>query len=123
MDYLKAKSIFKPHQFPFGERYKNEKFIIVAFPLKELYPRVGQTKIVEKYEKASNIDPIWVSVGRKMRSGKIQPYWDNRSHIEDGNHRTEAMKRLGKKSIKTIIPESHWEVYKSWATNRVTQKT
>jgi len=117
MIHQQAKDLFIPREFPFGIRYHEENFIVRKINVKDLRPSTQRPEIVEKYKSILSeekpVDPIWCSVGRKMKDGNIQRFYHKYVEIKDGNHRAQAAKELGLKQIDAVLPESHWEVYES----------
>jgi hypothetical protein len=117
MTYTEAKALFKPKNFPFGFRYENESFVVNDMEVSRLLPSCQRPEILKNYKlkflNSIHIEPIWCSVGRKLKSGEVNKYQHHHVHIEDGNHRSQAAKDLGIKFIKAIMPESHWRAYEN----------
>lgn len=115
MTFENVKIMFPIKNFPFGNNYKTEFFCVIDVKTDLLEPVYHSEEIVNKYIKIikenKQINPILCSVGRKMRDGRIQLFWDKRVVINDGNHRSQAYKIENKKTIPAIMPESHSKVY------------
>lgn len=118
MTYDEAKKLFIPKEFPFGFRYYNEKFIEVEIKTNRFEkPDIARNDKFELYKKMFKnkeyVSPIWGSIGRKLKNGKIQRFQNYIFQIKDGNHRLGAAIDLGIKKIKVILPESHWREYEN----------
>ena len=102
--------------FPFGVRYKDEEFIIDEFPVDFIVTRVRQPELIPQYaESISNgvdMPAVWLSVGRKLADGTMIFHWDRKVKVMDGFHRITATQSIGKKTVKAIMPKSHWDFYK-----------
>jgi hypothetical protein len=104
------------YDFPFGELYKGEDFVTQTFEIKNIKSKIMHPELVDIYCKyleiaGAEVEPIWLSAGRKMKNGKISRKWHNMLSIMDGNHRVEAAKKLGWSWIVGVMPESHFYYY------------
>lgn len=104
--------------FPYGEQYKQERFVKVEIPAKDIETvahnrkRIDQYKEILKKQGEKSMGELWVSAGRKMKDGSIQRYADRLTFSAlDGNHRLKAAQELGHTKQNVIMPESHWKAY------------
>ena len=126
LTYLEARHMFQQaywsgrnkgklavNKFPFGQRYICTMFRYVEVPLDLLESKTSQPEIVPNYMLAikagDSFPPIFISMGRLLRDGKICKF--DKIKICDGNHRVQAAKNLGQKTITALIPHSHMEAY------------
>ena len=49
----------------------------------------------------------------RLKDGSTHLNWDSLVEIRDGNHRVAAYKKVGRKKIKAIMPQSHYEIWRS----------
>ena len=59
------------------------------------------------------MEPIWVSVGKKLKDGTVVPNQDLVLRTIDGNHRVTALKKLKKETVIAYIPESHYNYWRN----------
>lgn len=101
--------------FPFGKRYEDDLFVLHMIPVKYIKAREAREGLVSKYkemfEQGTTFDPVWLTIGRKLKNKEIVMKWDSQFHCADGNHRVLAAKEAGIKEILAILPESHYEFY------------
>ena len=118
MTYEEAQKLFNGSRWPFGSRYYDETFVEVELPVNILSPgpnlRIPEQvdEFADKYRNGETMDAVWLTMGRKMRDGSIQPWWNKKPQIKDGNHRITAAQKAGIEWINVIMPESHVELYR-----------
>ena len=107
------------HFFPYGDQYRDEGFVEVEIPTKDIESvahvrkRIDQYKEILKKQGEKSMGPLWISAGRKMKDGSIQRHTDRLSFSAlDGNHRLKAAQELGHPTQFAIMPMSHWKAYK-----------
>lgn len=105
------------YKFPFGYDYWHESFVEVDIPISLIVITLRKPVLVEQYaediKNGQKLPAIWVSIGRKLKNGKVILSWNRQIKILDGFHRTAAHKKLGYKTIKAIMPLSHYEFFKT----------
>ena len=93
--------------------YEDDLFLEITITTDDLYTQRVNANFVDKYMDliTKNIirDPIWISCGKKLRDGTIVPHWHRKYFVLDGNHRTEAYKKMNFEEVVTYIPKSHYE--------------
>mgnify|MGYP002639110418 CR=1 FL=1 len=101
--------------FPYGIKYKDDTFVEVQFPLELIEVRLKQPELVPQYVESvkneADFPAVWYSIGRKLSNGDISLHWNRKVLVVDGFHRTQAHKISGKKTIKCVMPKSHWEFF------------
>lgn len=110
--YIKGRKSSLKHEFPFGNRYFDDEFLEVIIEIKYLNHdryRVHENVISEYRKILSNndMDPIWIQAGKKLKSGSVKAFHDDKILVVDGNHRMHAHLDLKLEVIKAIVPKSH----------------
>lgn len=107
--------------FPYGSMYESDTFVKVRLHTKLLRQHkrtnIDTAKAYKDIMKRKDMGLLWVSVGRKMRSGDIHPNFDLLLEVKDGNHRLAAHKMLGHEDVVCYMPESHYKYLNSGETN------
>ena len=92
---------------------RNDRDVIRTIPFRSLSSYEGFQKTRPETVKKENNEKI-VSLMRTIKAGEeiplvvVRAVGDNKYEIIDGNHRAEAFRRLGNKSLKVrIIPRTH----------------
>lgn len=106
------------YKFPYSRaRYSKEDFIEVEFPVNCISTRVRKKDLVPQYANdikwGDEFPAVWLSIGRKLRSGEIILHHDRKIRVMDGFHRITATQSLNRKTIKACMPKSHYEYFKN----------
>lgn len=112
VNYEEAKKVYIENNstsggFPYGVECKNEMFVTHEVPLRLLRKMTVKASYVELM-KDTEMDPIWIKTCNRGR-----PYWDNMFSVVDGNHRVVSAEVLGMENIKAVMPESHYNFWRS----------
>ncbi len=130
MTYKEAEALFSekrkqgrcgenPGTFPYGPNYYDDSFIELEIPLDFIREeKVSYIDVVDRYtalleDQALDLGPIWASAGKRLKDGSTHLNWDSLIEIRDGNHRVAAYKKVGRKKIKAIMPQSHYKIWRS----------
>lgn len=101
--------------FPYSNRYRDEKFIEIEFPVSCIKTRIRQEELIPEYstrmKKGDDFPAVWLSLGRKLKNGDIVLEHDRRVRVMDGFHRITAAQSLGLETIKACMPESHYNAF------------
>lgn len=131
MTYKEAEALFyekrtqgrcgeSPGTFPYGYNYCDDAFIEIEILLDCLRQEKPEYKeVVDRYvallaDPSLDLGPIWASAGKRLKDGSTHLNWDHLIEIKDGNHRVAAYKKVGRETIKAIMPQSHstlWRTY------------
>jgi len=102
--------------FPFNYRYMKEEFIEVDISIVNCEKQQVEDERVDKYKKllgdGVDLGPSWVSFGKLLRCGELNPHWHSKLYVLDGNHRLSAAKLLNRKTVTVIIPKIDYTYYK-----------
>jgi len=108
--------------FPYGDQYKQEGFVRVEIPTKDIETVAHNRKRIEQYKEIlkrqgeKSMGELWVSAGRKLNDGTIQRHADRLTFSAlDGNHRLKAAQELGHPMQDVIMPASHWKAHQDGA--------
>jgi len=117
--YLKEFSIERedetlelPHDLPYGSG-NFEDIILVDVPVELIDNYPTYSKLTDEYIDNKIIDNVWLTYGRNYKDGSFIPFWNFQFQVKDGNHRIEAAKQLGVKTVKAYMPISHWRSYEN----------
>jgi len=109
------------YEFPYGSIYKYEEFILSDIPLNIIEARCIHSHLVDVYSENfdSGMEPVWLSIGRKLKNNTIAINYSCKFDVFDGNHRVLAAKKNKHSVIKSIMPESHYEFYKEMSRDKI----
>lgn len=99
--------------FPYGIRYQDDIFILNTVSVDKLKLQDTDLNVVNQYrqliQSGIKMSPIWISVGKKLKSGEVVPQHNGMYTIKDGNHRVQAHIALNLNEVDVIMPESHFK--------------
>jgi len=102
--------------FPYNYLYKDDEFLNVMILINTCETQEIDPVLVDTYVNLQrnniNLGPIWVTFGKKLQNGTVNPFWHEKCYVVDGNHRVNAAIKLGETYVNAIIPESDYMEYK-----------
>lgn len=105
--------LLEAQDLPYGTG-NDQDFILTEIPVDLIINCPRYDAITEDLVNLYNgqMEPVWLAYGRDFYDGTFNKFFDNKFQVRDGNHRVEAFKRMGMKTIKAYMPINHYNHYK-----------
>lgn len=127
MNYIEAQNLYRQHYtypckkrqdiiFPYPSTFNDQQFVLINIPISDLYiTNDVYDKKVNEYtniiENDGYFNPIWISYGKLLKDGSINPPNNYKCNILHGNNRVEAHRINNVRQLEAYIPQNMYKVY------------